>query len=265
MSYLAHFQLKQAPLDKGASLCYETHGLRELRTRFRWLLDSPGIGVVTGEAGVGKTAALHQLCQPLSQQEYHVIYHSDTDFSRVDLYRQLAWDFGLEPVYQRAHLWRLIKTHIHTLTHQQQRLPIWIIDEAHNLPPDFFKDFPAFLNFAFDSQPLITVWLVGHTALRALLRRPIYEPLRSRIQLFVSFNPITQATEFKDMIHSAFKQAGSTAHLISDSGIELIRLASQGKFRHAGQLIKNALHLAFEQNLNHVPDDLIKQAIEELH
>ena len=40
-----------------------------------------------------------------------------------------------------------------------------ILDEAQNLPPEFFRDFPAFLNFAFDSRDLITVWFVGHPLL----------------------------------------------------------------------------------------------------
>ena len=38
-------------------------------------------------------------------------------------------------------------------------------DEAQNLPPEFFRDFPAFLNFAFDLRDLISVWLVGHPCL----------------------------------------------------------------------------------------------------
>ncbi|WP_332383994.1 AAA family ATPase [Burkholderia ubonensis] len=46
-------------------------------------------------------------------------------------------------------------------------MPLWIIDEAQNLPPEFFRDFPSFLNFAFDARSLITVWLAGHRA-RAL-------------------------------------------------------------------------------------------------
>jgi type II secretory pathway predicted ATPase ExeA len=51
------------------------------------------------------------------------------------------------------------------LTDTQQILLIWILDEAHNLPPEFFRDLPAFLNFAFDSRDLLTVWLVGHPSL----------------------------------------------------------------------------------------------------
>ncbi|MGB0784410.1 MAG: ExeA family protein [Marinomonas sp.] len=262
--YLQQFGLSHAPLSKGASASFETSGVKELNSRFSWLLDSPGIGLLTGEPGVGKTAALQQLCQTLSPHEYKVIYHSETDFGRIDLYRQLAMDFGLEPPFRRAGIWRILKLHIQELTQNQQRLPIWIIDEAQNLPPEFFRDFPSFVNFTFDSQPLMTVWFVGNTYLNQVLKRQMFEALRSRIKLFIHFEPFNSTDEFKSMITLAFKNAGAASKLITDSGIELIRLASQGRFRQAGQVIQTALQLAYQSNLNHIPDQTIKQAIEEL-
>ena len=64
----------------------------------------------------------------------------------------LAMELGLEPAYRRAQLWRDFKAHIQELADNKQLLLVWIIDEAHNLPPEFFRDLPAFLNFAFDSR-----------------------------------------------------------------------------------------------------------------
>ena len=263
-AYLQHFNLKYAPLSKRAPICWESSGVRELKTRFRWLLESPGIGLLTGDAGVGKTAALHQLCEGLSAHEYQVIYHSETDFGRADIYRQLALEFGLEPAYRRAAIWRTIKTHVQHMAHNQHRLPLWIIDEAQNLPYEFFRDLPSFINFAFDSEPLMSIWFVGHPVLTKLLKRPSYEALRSRIQLFVHFEALTQAEEFKNMLNCAFKEAGSQTTIVSDSGIELIRMASKGKYRQAGQIIQNALQHAYQHNLNHLSDEVIKQSIEEL-
>jgi len=42
-------------------------------------------------------------------------------------------------------LWRDIKQRVHELADSKQATPIWIID-AQNLPAEFFRDFPAFLN-----------------------------------------------------------------------------------------------------------------------
>ncbi|HLB58071.1 MAG TPA: ATP-binding protein [Gammaproteobacteria bacterium] len=263
-AHLQQFNLKHCPLTKGSPASWETSGLEELKSRFRWLLDSPGIGLITGAPGVGKTAALHHLCQSLNTQEYQVIYHSETDFGRLDIYQQLALDFGLATKHRRANIWRAIKAHILEMAQHKHRLPIWIIDEAQNLPDEFFRDFPAFLNFAFDSQPLMTVWFLGHSRLLQKIKQPVHDSLRSRIQIFVHFDPIDDASEFKQMLTAAFKEAGAHSSLVSDSGIELIRFASQGKFRQAGIIIDTALQLGFKQNLNHLPDDTIKQAIKEL-
>jgi len=49
--------------------------------------------------------------------------------------------------------------------------------------------------------------------------------------------------------------------LLSDSGLELLRQASQGKPRQAGQLLKTALRLAADKGMNHLPDDLIHEAV----
>ena len=76
------------------------------------------------------------------------LYQAETDFGRVDIYRGLARALGLEPSYRRAQLWRDIKLRVHELVDTKQVTPLWIIDEAQNLPAEFFRDFPALLNFA---------------------------------------------------------------------------------------------------------------------
>src|SRR3546814_923536 len=94
--------------------------------------------------------------------------------------------------YRRAQLWRDIKNRIHELVDGKQLTPLWIIDEAQNLPPEFFRDFPAFLNFAFDARDLITVWLVGHPSLAQTLERAPYAALHSRIQVQVKLKPVVE-------------------------------------------------------------------------
>jgi len=58
-----------------------------------------------------------------------------------------------------------------------------------------------------------------------------------------------------------FKQADVNNTILSDSGIELIRMASQGNPRKAHQVILPAMRLSAENNLNHLPDDVIQEAI----
>lgn len=82
------------------------------------------------------------------------------------------------------------------------------------------RDFPPFLNFAFDSRDLISVWLVGHP--------------------------------------------GLAQTLLADSGMEVLRQASKSLPRQAGRILRTAMRLAVPKALNHLPDELLQQAIEEL-
>ena len=262
--YLQHFGLRHAPLGDDGTEPWDDGALAQLAQRFNWLLESPGIGLLTGEPGVGKTAALRSLVKPLNPHRYKVIYQAETDFGRLDIYRELARSLGLEPSYRRAQLWRDIKLRLHELADAKQVLPLWIVDEAQNLPPEFFRDLPSFLNFAFDSRHLMTVWLLGHPVLAQTLQRWPYAALCSRIGVQVQLKPVLERARFAALVAHALKSAGCTHSLLTDSGLEILRQSSKGLPRQAGRIVRTALHLAAHQGLNHLPDELLQQAIEEL-
>ena len=110
--YLQHFGLSHAPLGKELTEPWDDGVLAQFKQRFDWLLHSPGVGLITGEPGVGKTAALRSLTGALNPHRYQVLYQAETDFGRIDIYRGLARALGLEPGYRRAQLWREIKQRV---------------------------------------------------------------------------------------------------------------------------------------------------------
>ena len=262
--YLQRFGLRHAPLGKELTEPWDDGAPAHLTQRFNWLLQSPGLGLITGEPGVGKTAALRSITASLNPYRYLVMYQAETDFGRVDIYRGLARALGVEPSYRRAQLWRDIKQRVHELVDTKQVTPLWIIDEAQNLPAEFFRDFPAFLNSAFDSRDLIAVWLVGHPALAQTLDRAAYAALYSRIQVRVQLKPVVERDRFAQLIAHALKSAGCQHTLFADSGLEILRHASKGLPRQAGRILCTAMRLAVPKGLNHLPDELLQQAISEL-
>lgn len=260
--YRQYFGLTQAPFGKQSSLLMENSQLVSLEKQFNWLLQSPGLGLFTAEPGLGKTAALRKITSALNPHQYQLHYVSDTDLGRLDFYRQLAISFGLAPAYRRAQLWRELKEHITQLVTQKRILPVLIIDEAQNLPPAFFRDFPSFLNFAFDSKDYMTVWLVGHPELARTLDRPHNAALASRIQARCTLTPIIDRDAFHQFLSEGFKEAGCNSTLLSDSGIELLRMASRGNPRQLHRLLVVALRLATDKKQKHLPDDIVQEAIQ---
>jgi type II secretory pathway predicted ATPase ExeA len=156
--------------------------LSHFKERFDSLLHAPGIGLLTGEPGIGKTAVLRHITQDLNPHQYQVIYLAETQFTSFDIYRQLAIMLGIVPNHRFAQLWRDIKNHIKDQVTHKRMLPVLIIDEAQNLPADFFRSFPSFLNYAFDAKDMMAVWFVGHPILTNIIDRNIHTALASRIQ-----------------------------------------------------------------------------------
>jgi MSHA biogenesis protein MshM len=259
--YLQHFGLTAYPLAKGNLNLFDDGQQTRLKERFDWLLDSPGIGLLTGEAGVGKTAALYCLTTKLNPHQYQVIYTEDADCNRRELYGSLAIALGLEPAYRRTQLWRDIKARVLDLVDNRQMKIVWIIDESQNLPVEFFRDLSAFLNIAFDSRELMTVWLVSTPKLLCTIDKAHNAAISSRVHVRVAFRPIIDSAQFRALIEHAFKVVGCQQTLLSDSGFEMLRQASGGKPRQAGQILKAALRLAVPKALNHLPDEIIEEAV----
>ncbi len=262
--YQQYFGLRNLPFGKNNSALWIHDDLKILQERFISSLNYPCIGLLTGEPGVGKTAALHNITKSLNPHQYCIIYLAETAFTSFDIYRQLALNLGLIPAYRFALLWRDIKNHIRERVEHKRSLPVFIIDEAHNLSGDFFKSFPSFLNFGFDAKDMMTVWFVGHPILSNIIDRVAYTALATRIQFRCQIHPITDRNSFAQLIQHAFKEAGCQTNLLSDSGVEIIRIASNGRLRNIYRILANTMQLAMQKNLNHLPDDLIQEAIDML-
>jgi MSHA biogenesis protein MshM len=259
-----HFGLKHLPLAKSNPSLWTDHAFIQLKEHFTQLLHTPGIGVLTGEPGVGKSAALRHIARELNPHQYHVFYLAETQFTSFDIYRQIAYAFTLVPAHNYAQVWRDIKNHIRERVEHKRSLPIFIIDEAQNLPLDFFRSFPSFLNFDFDARDMMTVWFVGHPILSNFIDRAAHTALASRIQVRYQLQPILEHDRFTALIQHAFKEAGCHTSLLSESGIELLRIASQGRPRSVHHILVGALQLAVQKGLNHLPDDLLQAAIIQL-
>jgi MSHA biogenesis protein MshM len=262
--YRQFFGLKQIPFGKEGNELWDNGQHKIFVERFEWLLKSPGIGLLTAEPGLGKTSLLRQVTRSLNPHQYMVYYISETDFTRFDIYRQMAILLGLTPAHRCSQVWRDIKEYITNLVTQKNILPIFIIDEAHNLPVTFLKDLPSFTNFLFDSKDYMTIWLVGHSELARTIDRAQFRALASRIQVRYELQPIADRDKFKQFIVHGFAQAGCTYSLLSDPAIELIYMSSNGNPRLVHVIVIAALRLATDRKINHLPDDIVNAAIESL-
>ena len=255
-TYRQRFGLVHPPLPKnaqGSSFFDQSPGYIRLARYFQQLIDEPGLGVLTADAGVGKTAALRNLCAALPQPDYLVLYNCDTAVAPFDLYRALAVELGVRPSHRRALLWSDLKKALVHLVDERGTSPIIVIDEAQHLSDRFLADLSGFLNFAFDSRDLFTVWLVGLPALARTIRMHQHAPLAMRVAVQVHLEPLGRDT-FAALVEHGLKAAGATHKVLSDPALELLFRASHGVPRIASRLLRASLHLANDRGQNFVDE-----------
>jgi MSHA biogenesis protein MshM len=264
--YRKRFGLTCHPLPKnaqGKTFFEKSPGYALLERRFKQLVDDPGLGVLTAEAGVGKTAAMRNLCGKLPQPEYLTLYLCDTAVAPLDLYRTLATELGVRPSHRRSQLWTDIKKALVHMVDERGTTPIIILDEAQHLSDRFLVDLSGFLNFAFDSRDLLTLWLVGLAPLASHLRMQQHAPLAMRIAAQVHLEPLGREA-FAALIEHGLKAAGATSKLLSDPAVEMLFRASRGVPRVAARMLRAALRLAHESDQSFVDDRLMAAAGDEL-
>ena len=138
-----------------------------------------------------------------------------------------------------------------------------MIDEAQNLSDDFFYDLAGFLNFAFDRQDLLTIWLVGLPSLRVRLDMANHSALRSRIVSPNQLRPKTREQLFA-MIRHGLAAAGATEKLIADPALEVLYRVSRGNPRTTAHLLRASLMLAHNRDRPFVDEATILDACDEL-
>ena len=264
--YRSRFGLRHHPLPRdaaGPSFFDQTAGIKRVERYFQDLLDEPGLGVLTAAPGVGKTAAIRNLCASLPEPDFRVVYLCDTAVTACDLYRTLALELGLKPAHRRAQLWWDLKRTIAHLVEQQHTLPVLVIDEAQQLSDEFLGDLGGFLNFAFDRKTLLTLWLVGLPQLTVRLRMRHHAPLATRIVAHVQLEPLGRE-DFAALIAHGAKAAGAREKLLDETALELLWRASGGVPRVASRLLRAALGQAHDLNKNLVDEQAMVAAIDEL-
>ena len=262
--YRQRFGLTHHPLPKDAKglTCFDqSAGYLQLRRSFNRLRRDPGLGLLTADAGVGKTTGVRNLCGELPRPDFQVLYLCDTQVSPLDLYRTLAQELGVRPSHRRAQLWDDIKKTLCHLADERSTSVVLIIDEAQHLSDRFLADLSGFLNFAFDSRDLLTLWLVGLPALDRTLRMQQHAPLWMRISEKVHLEPLERAP-FLACIDHGLKAAGATQRLLADSALELLFRASRGILRLAARILRLALELAHDNDQSFIDDRLMDAAIE---
>jgi type II secretory pathway predicted ATPase ExeA len=172
-------------------------------------------------------------------------------------------EFGEEVrIIQNSLITRKVRLIVQDIVSRKQ-VPILVIDEAHLLRADIFRQLHTLCQFDFDSSPLMPVILCGQDQLIDKLVTLSAKPLASRIVGRSHMDSL----KLKDMmgyIEHHLSLAGCDKSIFSEDAIVAIHQTSGGLLRRANILARGAMMAAAREKCKTVTGEHIRMAETEI-
>ena len=246
-SYAARFGFARAPFGKG-SPTVPTPNTEELSLQLRYLMETRGIGVVTGQAGVGKTTALRRYLSALPPSRYRVFYVCLTTVTPIGFLATLSDSMGLPREYTKPAAFSSIRKQLASLHDGKGVLPVVVVDEANYLGNGVLNDLKMLMNFDMDSSSKAVFVLAG------------LEPLLQRVCSNVRARPLTQE-EMRAYVAAKAEAAGGSLSFLADGALQAAVNAAKGLPRVLDNVLGKACMLADSAGLMQVTAEVVRDAV----
>lgn len=228
------------------------------------ILSRKGFVVLTGDAGTGKTTLLGRIFQSVPPARVHFSVVLNPTLTPSEFLELALLDFGITNVpASKAQRLTLLQQFL-IEAHQQQRVAVLVVDEAHKLPPDVLEEIRLLSNFELADTKLLQIVLAGQTELGDLLNRQDMRQLKQRIALRLAIHPLS-STGVAHYIQHRWQKAGAiNPHPFQPDAVARIAEYSRGIPRLVNVLCDNALTAAYAENRLVVGDVQIFEAAKDL-
>jgi type II secretory pathway predicted ATPase ExeA len=263
--YRQHFALTAFPFDltPEPDALFASAALAEAEARLKHLLELRAIGLITGEAGSGKTTVCRKVAAALHPGLYRVFYVPLSTGNVMDMYKSIGWELGLPMERNRAAAFRVIRSEITRLSLEARQRPVLIVDEAHHLRNEVLEDLRLLTNYQMDSDNRLCLLLVGLTELRRRLAMAVHESLAQRIVVRYHLAGLTRE-ELPAYLTHRLRLAGCELPVFEPPAVEALFQATQGMPRKVNRLAHYALTSAALGQARTVSAEHVQAAREEV-
>jgi type II secretory pathway predicted ATPase ExeA len=236
----------------------------EAVARLRWLISARGLGVLTGEVGSGKTAAVRAAADGLDASRNTLIYLPNPQIGTRGIHGAIAAALGQAPRFHHATLIPQVEAALAAETDERNRHVILAIDESHLMSGDQLEAIRMLTNGGMDYRSPLTILLIGQPTLRRRLRVGDMAALDQRIQLRYHIPaPALTAEEASGYLRAHLSLAGRSDTLFSDDAVRSIHGQARGLPRAINRLAITALLAAYAAGKTIVDESSARTAISE--
>ncbi len=252
----ALYGLKWNPFlhDVPTEALYATPRVQSFWERLRQLTATGGYGLLTGEPGTGKSAALRlikRFLEDIPEVAVGVVTRPQSTVS--EFYRELGDLFGmrLSPSNRWGGAKALRDKWVEHCEHTKFR-PVLIIDEAQETRVDVLSEIRLLASYMLDSKLLLLVVLAGDQRLVERLTTPDLLPLASRIRVRLAL--VQQSPEEMRALLVHLLDEASASRLFADEVKTLLASHAGGNLRAMMNMGAELLEAAMAQEVARIDE-----------
>ena len=263
--WVAHFGFTKTPFTKSipAKDLYRRVAHDEAVARIGFVVAESGLGVITGEVGVGKTVSVRAAVAGLDRLRHHVIYIPNPAIGTRGLYVTIVSALGARPRFSRAEVMAQAAELLAAEESERHRRVVLLIDESHLLSPAQLEEIRLLTNQDLDSKSPFAGILIGQPTLSRQLRMGMFAALDQRIGMRFCISAMDLADSAAYLAHH-LGLAGRKDPLIADDAVSRLHRFSGGIPRALNNAATAALVAAAGEGKALVDDACAKAAVAEL-
>ena len=263
--YEHFYGLQERPFDLSPNprfLCFTPQHREALAHLEYGLTGRPGITVIIGEAGTGKTTLVCKALQA-STGEATVVHLSNPTLTRAEFYEYLAGGFRFSADASSSKIQFLRELERHLNDHDQPRLAL-VVDEAQSVPYELLEEIRLLTNAESKDGRSVAVALVGQPELGRRLDEVRLRQLKQRVVLRCALTPLS-LKDTAAYIAGRVKTAGGEAtRLFTRDAVIAIHRYSNGIPRVISVICDNALVNGFAADQRPVAAGIVTEVCRSL-
>ena len=222
-----------------------------------------GIGVVTGEAGVGKSMILeHVLAE--TKEELTIARIQQTQLTTTEFLLAICIELGIEPPNtHKATLIDLLHRHIR-YQHFSGKELLLVIDEAHLLKNEVMEELRLLAGLEKFGRKLINIILFGHPSLKTMIGSQFKDAMSQHVRLDCEITPLSEDDVKNYIKFRLWISGGEDSVEFPAETIPLIMEYTSGIPRLVNTLCDMTMMAAFIRKTKFIDLDSVQAAIHKL-
>lgn len=265
--YEKFYNLKQNPFRISPDpqfICMTPQHREALSGLIYSICTRPGLTLLIGEVGTGKTTLLYTLLDLLEKRRYVTAMCTNPRLNQDEFYDYLLNKLEV-PCTSPLKSQQLIALQNTLLKYRAAgRMTVLIVDEAQRLHPDLMEEIRLLMNLETPREKLLQVIMAGQPELSEILRRSELRQLKQRINYFCTLRALN-VEELREYLDHRLSCAGlPKQNLFAADAIEAIYEYSKGIPRVVNTLCDNALQNGFARQSPQITGSMIEEAAADL-